>query len=94
MSGQNIARTLECVIFAAGLIHRYFASLGGPLEKPLQERSTPPAACAGPKALAHLARAAGTLHPDKVHNFPLGDMETQANFVVQFHEQMVGSNLR
>jgi hypothetical protein len=62
--------------------------LGG-FEQLSQVRTTPTATRAGAEALAHLAGAAWLLHLQKVQHFSLGNVEAEAKFVVELHEETI-----
>jgi hypothetical protein len=55
------------------------------VEEAFQKGSAPTAACSRPETLAQLPRPRGTLDAKKVHDFPLGDVKTEAKFVVRVH---------
>jgi hypothetical protein len=50
---------------------------------------TPSAAGPRAEALAHLSRAAGLLQPQEVQELPLGDVKAKADFVVEFHDDIL-----
>ena len=58
-------------------------------EEPFQIAAAPAASGAGAETLAQLAGAARFFHPQKIHDLPLADVETEADFVVELHFRRV-----
>ena len=59
------------------------------LEHAAQVGAAPAAAGARTEAIGQLAGAARFLDADKIQQLPLGDMEAEANFVVEFHRKKI-----
>jgi hypothetical protein len=59
-------------------------------EQLLQKRPAPSAASPRAEAFRELALAARFLDAQKVNHLPLGDVEAEAEFVVEVHEKVLG----
>ena len=62
------------------------------VEKPLEVGPAPAATRPRAETLAQLPRAANHLDADEVDQFPLGDPETEADFVVEVHAVTKGDS--
>jgi len=84
-AGANVSRPSPGVFFRRDVVFLRRAAGNGLVEQSLEISPAPAAAGSGAEALAQLARPARPLHSQKVEHFPLRDVKTEANFVVEIH---------
>jgi len=84
-SAADIAGAEAGVFLGAGHVEGDLASRNRLLKQPLQEWPAPTAAGAGTETVCKLADALWPLNPQEAHHLPLGDVEAEAQFVVEVH---------
>ena len=93
-ASANVAGAHLGILLCRRLVRVDVATLDRLKKQTLKKWAAPATARTGAETLAKLARPARLLDSDKVAHLPLGNVKTEAKFVVVFHVQKTRSRSR